>query len=163
MIRISRVVLTAVICMTALIGSQSVYALTEAAKAAAAAAADSAKINGVMGQEAANDIAGAAYGASDASEENLGSSIACLVSEESGRAGVEGVTPENAARAAAIATSAPEGSIIYVCDPTVAYKVTTTTTVDGRVIAGVIAAAGLVAVVAASSDGDDDDDKPTSP
>mgnify|MGYP001826104690 FL=1 len=151
MTRISKVTLTALICVIAMIGSQSLYALTEAAKAAAAAAADTAKNSGVTGQKAANDIAGAAYGVSEKSEENLASAIACLVFNESSRAELEGVTPETAAKAAAVATSAPPGSVIYVCDPALAFDVTTSTSVNGVVIAGVAALAGISAAAGGSS------------
>lgn len=166
MTRISRVALTAIICLTAMIGSQSLYALTEAAKAAAAAAADTAKNSGATGQKAANEIASAAYGVSEKSEENLASAIACLVYNESSRAELEGVTPETAAKAAAVATSAPPGSVIYVCDPVLAFDVTTSTSVNGMVIAGVAALAGIAAAAGGGSGNGGDsigDNTPTSP
>lgn len=160
--RMTRATVTALICITAMIGSQSLYALTEAAKAAAATAAATAKNSGTKGQTAANEIASAAFEASDPSEENLASAIACLVYNESNRAEVEGVSHENAAKAAAIATSAAPGSVIYVCDPALAFDVTTSTRVNGMVIAAVAALAGIAA--AAGGGGDSvGDNTPTSP
>jgi len=157
--RMTRATVTALICVTAMIGSQSLYALTEAARSAAAAAADTAKNSGTKGQKAANDIATAAFEVSDPSEENLASEIACLVYNESSRAQLEEILPETAAKAAATATGAAPGSMITVCDPALAYAVTASSGLNGTVIAAVAVLGGI----AAAAGGGGGDDTPTSP
>ena len=161
--RISRTTVTALICLTAMIGSQSLYALSEAARAAAAAAADTAKNSGAKGQTAANEIAKAAFESSVKTEENLASEIACLTYQESSRAEIAEVLPETAAKAAATATGAPPGAMITVCDPALAYAVTTSSGMSGWAVAAV-AAVGLAVAAGSSSGGDSvSDNTPTSP
>ena len=152
-----------VFCAAAIITTQNVHALSPAAKAAAASAADNAKNSGAKGQTAANEIAKAAFESSVKTEENLASEIACLTYQESSRAEIAEVLPETAAKAAATATGAAPGSMITVCDPALAYAVTTSSGMNGWAIAAVAAVGLGVAAGASGGGGDSIDNTPTSP